>query len=111
MGGVQLFNPPDASRRQDQLQKFTDGAVFFDRMSKVNAGVDDVTVSSTVPNALQYSCLIEMVDQSQCAALGDPHSIRDFPQRDVRVVSDADEHVPVVAEKCPMTVCHNPVPA
>ena len=111
MVGVQLLNPPDACRRQDHLQQFTDGAVLFNWMSQVNAGVDDVAVSSAVPYTLQYSCLIEMVDQPQCAALGDSHSIRDFTQRDVRVVGNADEHVRVVAKERPVTVSHNPVPA
>ncbi len=106
MIGMRLLETPDASRRQDHLQEFSDRAVLLDRMSEMNAGIDDVTVSTTVPDTFEYPGFNEMVDQPERAALGDPHSIRDFTQSDVRVFRDADKHVPVVAEECPVTVCH-----
>ena len=105
-----FLEPPHACRRQNHRQKLADGAVLLDGMAKVRTRIDDVTVAPAVFNACQDPGFIKMRYQSHRAALRDPDPVRDFSQSGVRGLGQANQHVRVVTEKCPMRRRHTLLP-
>ena len=105
-GGVVCFESLEERGWQDQVQKFAHRAVLFDRVPQVNAGVDQVGVTAAMLDAGQDARLVEMRDQSLCAALGNADAIGNLAQTSFGVFGQAHEDVRVVAEECPVVLAH-----
>jgi hypothetical protein len=103
---VFFLQSPHTGRRQDGFQQLTDRAVLLQGVPQVGASVDDVRVAPAVLFALQDPCLVEVGNDPLRAALGNADLVRNFTQRGLWRLRQAYQHVRVVAEKCPVRVCH-----
>ena len=103
---VVFIQSPHTSRRQDGLQELTDSAMFLQRVSQVGAGVDDIRITTAMLLAMQDPRLVEVRDDSLCAAFGDADPICNLAQRGLRRFRQADQYMGVIAEECPVCVSH-----
>ena len=67
-----------------------------------HCGVELVAVAATFADPIEVARVLEFGDDALGSTLRDSNKFRKISEADVRVVGDAEEHVRVVGEECPV---------
>ena len=76
--------------------------VLFERVAQRQFAMEFITVSSSVAAALEISSISEVGDDSLRSTFSDADCVGDVTQSYARILGNAQQHVCVVSEKCPV---------
>ena len=82
----------------DRLNELADRVMLLERVAKGLLRIDPVPISATLFLATEHVSLLQVQDDALDCALRDTDIHRDIAQSHMRVVSNADEYMPVVTE-------------
>ena len=89
-------------RTQHQFDQGADVAVRLDRVAEREVAVHLVPITPALAHAGEITSLVQVGDDALHRTLGDPDSLRHLAQADLRVARDAEQHVGVIAQECPV---------
>ena len=112
-------NSPDSVRRvatlprrfQDELEQGGNTPVFLDWVAQGQALADLVPIAATDADSLDVTGVLQVSDDALHSALSNRDLLGDIAHARFRRVDDADEHVGVVREECPLAAFHSEVVA